>query len=276
MSVLLILSLTVFCFFQTGALHWLARACGWETPRRLGRKRFAASPTSEGGAAFLLGFLLCLAVSSRHLGEDLLLSLDEMQSHHWGLALGLLWIWSAGRWADLRKYPHAFTILVIAVGAAIATGFGFTVHTVRIGERVYDLGGFSIPATLLWFVVISEFFRLFDGLDGLLVMLVICALSLQLMVLSEEEGYARLLCQTTLPPLLGLLPWRVYPARIEIRGIGACLPGFIFGAVTMAGREKAFTTKAVLLPTLVLIAVLSLLVLWLLEQRLFLPKKKHG
>ena len=275
MSVLLILSLTVLCAALTGGFHYLGRACGWETPRRLGRKRFSVSPTSEGGGAFLLGFLICLLVSSRFLGEDLLLSLEEMQSHHWGLALGLVWIWSAGRWADLRKYPHAFTILVIAVGAAIAAGFGFTVHTIRIGERVYELGGFSIPVTLLWFVVISEFFRLFDGLDGLLVFLVICALGLQLMVLSPEEGYARLLCQATLPPLLGLLPWRIYPARIEIRGIGACLPGFIFGAVTMAGREKAFTTKAVLLPTFVLIAVLSLLVLWLLEQQLFLPKRKR-
>jgi len=246
------------------------------TPRRLGRKRFPKPPTSEGGAAFLFGFLACLAVSTAYFDRDLLLDLQGMRSHHLGLAFGLCWVWVAGRWGDAKGYPHPFTLLVLMVGAAIAAGFGLTIHTLRIGERVFELGGLAVPFTLLWMVAVSEFFRLFDGLDGLLVGLVLCAIGLQLVVLSEEEGYARILCHAALPPLLGLLPYRVYPARIELRGIGARLPGFVFSAITMAGREKAFTTKAVLLPTLVLIAVFSLLVLWVLEQQLFLPRKGKG
>ena len=97
----------------------------------------------------------------------------------------------------------------------------------------------------------------------------VCA---QIWILESEEGYALLLCYSLLPVLLGMLPWRIYPARIELKGIGAYLPGFIFGAITLVGRQKAFTTKAVLLPSIVLVAVLSLFGLWLLEQHLFLPK----
>ncbi|KXK32657.1 MAG: hypothetical protein UZ16_OP3001002484 [Candidatus Hinthialibacteria bacterium OLB16] len=93
-------------------------------------------------------------------------------------------------------------------------------------------------------------------------------------VLPFEEGYARALCFCTIPPLLGLLPWRLYPCRIELRGIGAFLPGFMIGAITLVGREKAFTTKAVVLPGIVFIAVFSLFCLWLLEQHLFLPSRK--
>jgi UDP-GlcNAc:undecaprenyl-phosphate GlcNAc-1-phosphate transferase len=266
--------LSAICCVLTGGLHVVARKRGWVVQRRLGRNRHAAPPTNLGGFAFLLGFLLCLGISSFYFTEDFLLSSSEMISHHWGLALSLVWVWAAGKWGDGHGYPRAFTVLVLMVGGAIATGFGFGIHTVRVGERIFELGGFSIPATLVWIVVVSEFFRLFDGLDGLLVTLVLLAVGLQLAILAEEETYARLLGQAMIPPLVGLLPWRIYPARVELRGIGAFLPGFIFGALTMAGREKAFTTKAVLLPGFVLIAVFSLFCLWILEQRVFLPSRR--
>ena len=274
MSLPLLILETILCCALAGGVHAASRKREWVTPRRLGRKRALPPPTSEGGLAFLLSFLLCLTVSFFFLKDDLLLSVPEMRSRHFGLALSLLWVWGAGKWGDSRGYPRTYTVLVVMMGAAIMAGFGFTVQTIRVGERVFDLGGLAIPATLIWFVAVSEFFRLFDGLDGLLVTLTACAIGLQLAILSEEEGYARALCLATLPPLFGLLPWRVYPARMELRGIGAFLPGFVFGAITLVGRQKAFTTQAVILPSLVLFAVVSLFCLWLLEQHLFLPKKK--
>jgi UDP-GlcNAc:undecaprenyl-phosphate GlcNAc-1-phosphate transferase len=198
-----------------------------------------------------------------------------MQARHLGLGLSLISVWAAGRWADHHKHAHLWTVAILAAGALCLAVSGFLVHTFRVGGTIYDLGWLETPATILWMVIISEFFRLFEGLDGLLVGLVIGAIGLMLVyVLPEEEEYARTLCACALPALLGLFPWRVYPARMELRGIGAFLPGFVFGAITLVGREKAFTTKAVILPAFAAIAVFSLLCLWLLEQHLFLPRKK--
>jgi UDP-GlcNAc:undecaprenyl-phosphate GlcNAc-1-phosphate transferase len=157
---------------------------------------------------------------------------------------------------------------------------GFLIPSLSMGPASVDLGWLTLPVTILWLVAISEFVRLFEGLDGLLVGLVILGVCLQLFVVlpSDEltpgdEGYARALCFCALPPLLGLLPWRLYPAKVELRGIGAFLPGFVYGALTVVGREKAFTTKAVVIPLFVVIVVFSLFCLWILEQRVFLPRK---
>jgi UDP-N-acetylmuramyl pentapeptide phosphotransferase/UDP-N-acetylglucosamine-1-phosphate transferase len=218
---------------------------------------------------------VCLAASYSHLNQDLLLSPSEMRSRHIGLAVTLIGVWAAGRWVDRKGHAHLWNIVALTAGALILAGSGFLIHTIRIGSSVHDLGWVSVPATVLWLVIISEMFRLFDGLDGILVLLVMAAIAVQLLfVLPEEEGYARALCGSALPALAGLLPWRIYPARMELRGIGAFLPGFVFGAITLVGREKAFTTKAVVLPTLAAIIVFSLFCLWLLEQHLFLPKQK--
>lgn len=272
MPILHLLILSATSALIAFAVHSLSRSRGWTTGRRLGRSKPIPPPTSEGGLIFLLGFLVCLAYSSRFIGEDILLSAGEMKQAHIGLALALVWIWTVGRWGDSKGLPHLFTTAAVAVGGGIAYAFGFEAQTVRLGESVHDLGVWSAPFTILWLVVVSEFFRLLDGLDGMLLLAVGAAVASQFWILEPEEGYALLLCGALAPVLLGMLPWRIYPARVELRGIGAHLPGFIFGAVTLVGRQKAFTTKAVLIPSIILIAVLSLFALWVLEQRLFLPK----
>lgn len=267
--------LIVISFLLSGSIHFVSRHLNWVTPRRLGRKKGIDPPTSEGGLAFLLSFLLCLAVSFPFLDNDLLLTGAEMHQRHVGLGLALIWIWAVGRWGDRRRFSHAWSLAAVASGAVLLSITGFLIHGLSVGGSTQDLGWAALPVTVLWLVILSEFIRLFEGLDGVLILIVILGVFLQLVyVLPVEEGYARALCFCALPPLLGLLPWRLYPARIELRGIGAFLPGFVLGAITVVGREKAFTTKAVVFPALIVIAVFSLFCLWLLEQHLFLPKKK--
>lgn len=187
----------------------------------------------------MLSFLICLAVSFPFLKTDLLLTTDEMHTRHVGLGIALVWVWAIGRWGDRRGFSHAWSLAAVASGAVVLSITGFLIHGLSVGGSTQDLGWAAMPVTVLWLVILSEFVRLFEGLDGILVVLVILGVFLQLaFVLPEEEGYARSLCFCTLPPLLGLLPWRLYPARIELRGIGAFLPGFVFGAITVVGREK--------------------------------------
>ncbi|NUN97049.1 MAG: hypothetical protein HUU16_12815 [Candidatus Omnitrophica bacterium] len=275
MSLARLVLLVVVCFLLSGGVHLLSRRFGWTRPRRLGRNKSLDPPTSEGGVAFLLAFLVCLAASVPYLESDLLLSPEEMRAHHLGLGAALVCLFAVGRWGDGKSHSHWIHLCALLVAGLILALSGFAIETLRVGSTVHALGVLSVPATILWLIVISEFFRLFDGLDGLLVSLVLGVIALQLgFVLEAEEGYARALCLAAVPALLGLLPWRIYPARIELRGIGAFLPGFVVGAISMAGREKAFTTKAVVAPTIAAIAVFSLFCLWLLEQHLFLPKRK--
>lgn len=223
----------------------------------------------------LVAFLVCLAATIPFLESDLLLSPEEMRAHHLGLGVALVCLFAIGRWGDGQSRSHWVHLGALLVAGLILALSGFAIETLRVGSTVFSLEMLSVPATILWLIVIAEFFRLFDGLDGLLVTLVLGVIALQLgYVLEAEEGYARALCLAAIPALMGLLPWRVYPAKMELRGIGAFLPGFVVGAISMAGREKAFTTKAVVAPTIAAIAVFSLFCLWLLEQHLFLPKRK--
>lgn len=275
MTFTLFLTLTVIAFLVTGILHLFSQYMGWVTPRRLGKGCVATPPTSEGGLAFTVAFLICLTVSYPFLETDLLLKPGEMQDHHVALGSALVWVWILGRLGDRRGFSHVWSLAAVSSGALLLASTGFLIHGLSVGGETQSLGLAAMPVTVLWLVILSEFVRLFEGLDGVLILLTILGVFLQLAyVLPEEEGYARALCFCALPPLLGLLPWRLYPARIELRGIGAFLPGFVLGAITVVGREKAFTTKAVVIPTLIVIAVFSLFCLWLLEQHLFLPKKK--
>ncbi|MCK6497759.1 MAG: hypothetical protein KJ050_12260 [Candidatus Omnitrophica bacterium] len=270
-----VLLLSIGCGLLAGLIHYISLAWNMTTPRRLGKTAHPLPPSSEGGLAFLFGVLICLAYILQYLEEDLWLTPEEMKSRHLGLGASLAWVWGLGRWGDRDGYSHVWSLSAVASGALILALTGFQMHTLRVSGEIHQLGLWSIPATVLWLVVISEFIRLFDGLDGILVCITIGIVLLQYFyVLPFEEGYARALCFCTIPPLLGLLPWRLYPCRIELRGIGAFLPGFMIGAITLVGREKAFTTKAVVLPGIVFIAVFSLFCLWLLEQHLFLPSRK--
>lgn len=274
-DIIQVLVLSIVCGILAGLSHYLSLRLGWTIPRRLGKKKHLLPPTSEGGLAYLAGIILCLLYTFPYLEEDLFLTPDEMEIHHLGLGIGLAWVWALGRWGDYGGFSHIWSLMAVSSGALILALTGFQMHTLRISGETFQLGLFSIPATMVWLLIISEFIRLFDGLDGTLVCVTLGIVLLQFFyVLPYEEGYARGLCFCTIPPLLGLLPWRLYPCRIELRGIGAFLPGFMIGAITLVGREKAFTTKAVVLPGLAFIAVFSLFCLWLLEQHLFLPNRK--
>jgi UDP-GlcNAc:undecaprenyl-phosphate GlcNAc-1-phosphate transferase len=204
---------------------------------------------------------------------DFMLSPNEMKTRHVGLFLVMGLVWGVGRRLDGKQFPHYYLIACLMMGGLVLMGFGFRVPTFQIGQTVFQLEWLSIPVTLLWLLVMAEFFRLFDGLDGLLALSCLAAVIHRFYFLHPLEQYTATLCLCLVPPLIGVLPWTLYPARMEFRGISACLPGFFLGAITLVGREKASTTKLLLFPSLVVILVLSIFCLWLLEQHLFLPSR---
>lgn len=248
---------------------------GWTSSRRLGRDRVTTQPSSAGGISLVSVMTVTLLVSVPFLENDILLDRRGMLFHHGGLLVGLLWVWLVGGLFQPCRRFHAWMLLVNAVGAVWLMVAGYGVDTLQLGETVYHLEWSRYAVSLLWIVALATFFRMFEGLDGLLVVLSVGAVLLILNHLYPDEGYARGLCQALWPALLALLPWRLYPARMELTGSAAYLPGFAIAALTVVSRQKNFTTRTILFPLLVLVAVFAVFGLWVLEQHLFLKQRRR-
>lgn len=167
---------------------------------------------------------------------------------------GAYLMFAVGLYDDIRglrpRYKFAFQI--IAALAAYANGIRISGVTLP-GVFSVELGLFSLPATMLWFVLVINAINLIDGLDGLAAGISLFA-SIVLMTLCIMDG--RLLIAVGFASLAGavagFLRYNFNPASIFMGDSGSYFIGYMLAALSVMGSIKGRTMVALLVPVIAL------------------------
>ncbi|MBC8526680.1 MAG: undecaprenyl/decaprenyl-phosphate alpha-N-acetylglucosaminyl 1-phosphate transferase [Candidatus Cloacimonetes bacterium] len=207
-----------------------------------------ATPKS-GGISLLIGLFLT---------QFILLVLKKHPSSHlfWGLIIGGILIFILGILDDYFDIHAWIKVIIEIIIVLIIISFGFKINLITnpFGDSI-SVGVFSIPITVIWFLLVMNAINLIDGLDGLAIGIV----AIILLIL----GFASIVCSKTFVAYfafsisgscLAFLKYNFYPAKIFLGDAGSLYLGFNIAALSVAGNTqfKGTTAMTMLIPIIVL------------------------
>lgn len=173
-----------------------------------------------------------------------------------GIILGCTTIFILGCFDDVYELGAKLKFIIQILAAAIVAICGVRIDFFSIpflSSSQFYTDFFSIPATILWIVGITNAVNLIDGLDGLAAGISSIA-SLCLMVLSIYAGYPQgaILTATLAGSCMGFLPYNFNPASIFMGDTGSTFLGFTLGITSVMGLLKGYTLATIFIAVLVL------------------------
>lgn len=199
-----------------------------------------------GGLAIFLSFLVVVL---------LFVPLDKARM---GMLIGSIVIVAVGVLDDVISLPAWFKLLFQVVAALIATLLGNRIEVVSnpnifSGNPHWELGILSVPATVIWIVLITNAVNLIDGLDGLACgVSAISSVTLLVIALLVAEMDVAVIMAALAGACLGFLPYNINPAKIFMGDTGATFLGFIMAAMSVEGMFKMYNLISFVVPFLML------------------------
>ncbi|MFH1645375.1 MAG: MraY family glycosyltransferase [Candidatus Omnitrophota bacterium] len=186
--------------------------------------------TKLGGISIYLAFLLSMVLA--FFMEHVLLS-SAVYSFGIIFICGSV-IFLLGIYDDIKGADAKVKFVTQIIVALLLIKSGFLLKELRTPFGIYDLGGFSVPVTLLWIVGITNAVNLIDGLDGLAVGIVsIIAFFFFLISLSLGDGFSSFAFVALFGAGLGFLRYNFYPAKIFMGDTGSMFIGLIAAVLTL-------------------------------------------
>ncbi len=176
------------------------------------------------------------------------------------------------------KTKFAFQIIT----AVFAYTGGLQINSIGLPAfGVIHLGWLSIPATILWILIVINAINLIDGLDGLAagVSFFVCTVLFALCLIHNNMMVAIILA-TLAGSILGFLIFNFNPASIFMGDSGSYFIGYMLAALSLLGSLKSQAAFTFLIPIIVL-GVPLMDTIWatirrfILGQKLFKPDKNH-
>lgn len=196
------------------------------------------------------------------------------------IALFSLLMFFLGIWDDFRPLGAKKKLLGQLLIAAVAYSNGIAIHKFQVpfGMQIWDLGEWSLAATILWMVGLTNLINLIDGVDGLAGG--ICLMLMFLMVFIGQQTQVAIISAGMFGALLGFLKFNFPPARIYLGDGGAYFMGFLISCLTIMSCQKGSIFAALTAPLFVLalpIVDTSLAILrrGLNGLPLFRPDRRH-
>jgi UDP-GlcNAc:undecaprenyl-phosphate/decaprenyl-phosphate GlcNAc-1-phosphate transferase len=159
-----------------------------------------------------------------------------------------------GLWDDFRGLGARKKLLGQLLVAIAAFYFGLKVETLKnpFSGVIYDLGLWSLPATVLWLVALTNLINLVDGIDGLAGG--ICLMLMGLLAYVSFHGETFVLCISIglAGALIGFLKFNFPPAKIYLGDGGAYFLGYLIAALTIQNSNKGTIVAALIAPVLAL------------------------
>lgn len=205
-----------------------------------------------GGIAIFAGFMITFFI--------IFVALPVMPIINWkqvfGITIGCFTIFFLGFFDDIYELNAKLKFLIQIAAASVVALSGIRIDFFFIpfiGSNPIYTNMFSIPATIIWIVGITNAVNLIDGLDGLAAGVSSIA-SLCLMVLSISTGYLPgvILTATLAGACIGFLPYNFNPASIFMGDTGSTFLGFTLGVTSILGLLKGYTIAAIFVAVLVL------------------------
>lgn len=248
------------------------------------RKQHRGPMPRMGGPPILLGF------AAPMLGLFLFPHLSQVSrgvlahaGHLAGLGIGALAVLLCGLLDDRYNLkPSAKLSCEILVGVWMYfTGFTINAVSLPFGGAL-DLGVFSLPVTVLWFVGCMNAMNLLDGLDGLASgVTVFVSITLFLVSLHFHNTFGMFTMACLGGSALGFLLFNFPPAKIFLGDSGSLLLGFFIAALSLLGASrKAEAAVALLIPIValglpILDTALAIVRRWYKRLPLSTPDREH-
>ncbi|MBQ9940383.1 MAG: undecaprenyl/decaprenyl-phosphate alpha-N-acetylglucosaminyl 1-phosphate transferase [Clostridia bacterium] len=182
-----------------------------------------------GGLAIFLGFVIT---------SLLFCSLDKTLM---GVLAGAVVIVVIGMLDDIFRLPAVLKFFVQIAAACIPAFCGSAIGYINFFGIQINFGAWSIPATVLWIVAITNAVNLIDGLDGLACgVSTISAFSmLAFALLSPVVDFnSAMLTAVLAGACLGFLPFNLNPAKIFMGDTGALFLGYMLANISVMGLFK--------------------------------------
>ncbi len=233
-----------------------------------------------GGVAIFLG--VGISIFSIFLYGTALGKLLPWDTPRLCLWLGATLAFGLGLLDDVKRLPPKLKLMVQAAAAMLAYAGGVRIQGLLFPWGAeWNLGIFSLPATLLWFVLLMNGINLIDGLDGLAagvsffacaVMGVLCLISDRMV---EALGFA-----AVAGACLGFLRYNFNPASVFMGDSGSYFLGYIIAGMSVLGSLKSEAATALLIP-IVALGVPLMDAFWatvrrfILGTEIFRPDREH-
>ena len=168
------------------------------------------------------------------------------------LFVGSMLIIVSGIYDDIKGMRAAQKLLIQTFSSVIMICFGVVLTKINIPfGPVLKLGIFAIPATIFWFILMTNLINIIDGLDGLaaglsaIIFIVLMsfmwpsAMSLQLLILVASTG--------------AFLIFNFHPAKIFLGNNGSTFLGFTIAYFALATSQKSTIVPILILPCAILL-----------------------
>ena len=172
-----------------------------------------------------------------------------------GLMVGGTIIVAIGIIDDYCDLPAKVKLLgQILAAVVLVVGFDVRIDFITdpLGDFIY-LELFAIPATIFWFVGLTNTVNLIDGLDGLAAgVSSIAAITIFLVAMEEGIPFVAMVTAALAGAAVGFLYYNFNPARIFMGDTGSMFLGFMLAGISVVGAVKSAATIALIVPILAL------------------------
>jgi UDP-GlcNAc:undecaprenyl-phosphate GlcNAc-1-phosphate transferase len=224
-------------------------------------------------AAFLIVVVVAWALSGFQLGQ---------RSSWWGIIVGSLAMFALGLRDDCKPLRARAKLLAQVFVASAVYFSGVQIEQIKnpISGGVYELGPWSIAATVFWLVALTNLINLIDGIDGLAGGIALMLMCLLVCFGFSAGSFSLLLAIGVAGALVGFLCFNFPPARIYMGDGGAYFLGFLIAALTITNSRKGTVAAALIAPVFALALPIADVTLAILRRGLkglpiFRPDRKH-
>jgi UDP-GlcNAc:undecaprenyl-phosphate GlcNAc-1-phosphate transferase len=246
-ALLALLTAAGVAFLATPFVIRLARKIGAMDVPKDGRRMHKLPIPRLGGLAIFLGFVVAVLIFVK----------PDLQTQ--GILMGAIIIVIMGAVDDAVSLKPVPRLVIQTVAALIPVLSGVRVQYITnfnflSPEPYHNIGFFSIPATIIWIVGLTNAVNWIDGLDGLAVgVSTTAAFSMFIVSLFVAPN-------STLPIIvaalagacLGFIPYNLNPAKIFMGDTGSMFLGFILATLSVQGLFKFYAVISFAVPFLIL------------------------
>ncbi len=219
------------------------------------RKRHHQPTSPLGGVAIFLAFWSAIAAIFLFEPERLALFSADVTV----IFIGSIVIFFLGLYDDFRPMGAVGKLVVQSgVGTFLwFSGLGISRLWIPTVGGI-DIGVFSLPITLIWFILLVNAVNIIDGMDGLAGGVSLIGLASVIVIgVRSNVPDAVLLAVILAGALGGFLLYNRPPARIFLGDNGSLFLGYIFAVIALWVPIKRFTVVAVYVPILAALVPLA-------------------
>ncbi|MBI5639129.1 MAG: undecaprenyl/decaprenyl-phosphate alpha-N-acetylglucosaminyl 1-phosphate transferase [Nitrospirae bacterium] len=178
---------------------------------------------------------------------------DPFHTRMAGILFASTMVLLIGAYDDIRGAGVRNKLLAEILAASLIYFLGIRIDVISnpFGGTI-NLGWMSLPATVLWIIVITNAVNLIDGLDGLAAGTGIL-ISVTLAALSGTDMHLQLIYLILAGSLFGFLRYNFPPASIFMGDSGSLFLGFFLGSTSILSSHKATAIATMMIPVIAFI-----------------------